>query len=77
MPTAAMPGQEDGQENVYCECCGTFEEDISVGNGVKWVQCACKQWIHIVRQLLMKMGDKECVPIISFKLVCMLYILIV
>ena len=47
MPTKAMPGQEDGQEYECCECFGTFEEDISLGNGAEWVQCACKQWIHV------------------------------
>ena len=47
MPTKAMPGQEEGQEYECCECFGTFEEDISPGNGAEWVQCACKQWIHV------------------------------
>ena len=47
MPATAVPGQEDGQEYECCECFGTFEEDISLGNGAEWVQCACKQWIHM------------------------------
>ena len=41
----ALPG-EDGQDYGYCECFGTFEEDVSLGNGAEWAQCACEWWMH-------------------------------
>jgi len=38
--TTALLGQE--QEYECCECFGTFEEDISLGNNAEWAQCACE-----------------------------------
>ena len=43
--TTALPGQEQGYE--CCECFGTFEEDISLGNNAEWARCACERWIHV------------------------------
>ena len=36
--SSALPDQ-DGDE--FCECLGTFEEDIRMGNGVEWAMCVC------------------------------------
>jgi len=36
MPTAEVPGEEDGQEYECCECFGIFKEDISLGNSAEW-----------------------------------------
>lgn len=30
-----LPGQENRQDYEYCECFGTFKEDISLGNGAE------------------------------------------
>ena len=35
-------------ENDYecTECLGTYNDDITLGDGVEWIQCGCGQWIH-------------------------------
>ena len=35
-------------ENDYkcTECLGTYNDDITLGNGAEWIQCGCGQWIH-------------------------------
>ena len=43
--TAAIPEPQD-QEYECCECFGTFEEDIALGNQAKWAMCACGKWLH-------------------------------
>ena len=43
----ALPGEDNSQDYECCECFGTFEEDISLGNGAEWVQCACDRWMHV------------------------------
>ena len=30
----------------YCECLGTYQEDISLGNGAEWIKCGCGQWLN-------------------------------
>ena len=45
--TTALPGQEANQDYECCECFGTFEEDIKLGNGAEWAQCACERWVHV------------------------------
>ena len=32
--------------NRCCVCDQTFEEDMELGGGVEWVQCACLRWLH-------------------------------
>lgn len=32
--------------NECCECLGTYAEDVRVGTGAEWVQCACGRWLH-------------------------------
>ena len=29
-----------------CECLGTYQKDVDMGNGAEWVKCGCGQWIH-------------------------------
>ena len=28
------------------ECFGSYEDDICLGHGEEWIQCACDHWIH-------------------------------
>ena len=32
--------------NRCCVCCQTFSEDVEMGTGVEWLQCACGLWLH-------------------------------
>jgi len=35
---------QDGSEGYEgCECFGTFEEDVRVGNGAEWAKCVCNR----------------------------------
>ena len=43
--TVAPAGLND-QDYECCECFGTFEEDIILGNEAEWAQCGCGRWIH-------------------------------
>ena len=29
-----------------CECLGTYQDDVKMGNGAEWIKCACGQWLH-------------------------------
>ena len=43
--TVAPAGLND-QDCECCECFGTFEEDIILGNEAEWAQCGCGRWLH-------------------------------
>ena len=32
--------------NKCCVCCQTFSEDVEMGTGVEWLQCAFGLWLH-------------------------------
>ena len=32
--------------NQCCVCDQTYEENVKLGGGVEWVQCACLRWLH-------------------------------
>ena len=34
------------RSDVCCVCNQSYEEDMELGGGVKWVQCACLRWLH-------------------------------
>ena len=36
----------DDNEYQCSEYYGTYREDKEMGNGAKWIQCGCGQWIH-------------------------------
>ena len=40
-----MPEPQD-QDYECCECFGTFEDDIALGNQAEWAMCACGKWLH-------------------------------
>ena len=37
---------EDTDSNKCCVCLQSFEEDVELGFGVQWIQCACERWLH-------------------------------
>ena len=37
---------EDTDTNKCCVCLQSFEEDVQMGFGVEWIQCACERWLH-------------------------------
>jgi len=39
---AAIPDQE----YECCECFGTFEDDITLGNQAEWTMCTCVKWLN-------------------------------
>ena len=41
--STTTPSDQDYQ---CCECFGTFEDDIMLGNEAEWAQCGCGRWIH-------------------------------
>ena len=43
---AVAPAGLNDQDYKCCECFGTFEEDIILGNEAEWAQCGCGRWIH-------------------------------
>jgi len=40
-PATSSALQDQGGSEGYecCECLGTFEEDVKMGNGVEWAMC--------------------------------------
>ena len=42
---ATIQGSEFN-ENQYCVCFRTYEEDQLEETGLLWVQCVCRRWIH-------------------------------
>ena len=48
--TASNTGDttQDALELDYecCECLGTYQDDVKMGNGAKWIKCVCGQWLH-------------------------------
>ena len=40
------PHEEEDQDYECCECFGTFENDIALGNQAEWAMCACRKWLH-------------------------------
>ena len=37
---------QDTDSNKCCVCLQSFEEDVELGFGVQWIQCACERWLH-------------------------------
>jgi len=44
--TSIAPPEPSDQDYECCECFGTFEEDVMLGNEAEWAQCDCGRWIH-------------------------------
>ena len=45
--TSAVNDQDTDQDYECCECFGTCEDDVRMGNGTEWAKCVCKRWIHV------------------------------
>ena len=61
-PSVPMPLDPSDQDYQCCECFGTFEDDIKLGNEAEWAQCGCGRWIHEVKLLWMKVEGLGSVP---------------
>ena len=45
--STATPHQDSSEGYECCECLGTYEEDVRMGNGAEWAKCVCSRWIHV------------------------------
>ena len=43
---AAAISEPQDQDYECCECFGTFEDDIALGNQAEWAMCVCGKWLH-------------------------------
>ena len=41
--STALPDQDGREGYESCECLGTFEEDVMMGNGAEWEKCVCNR----------------------------------
>ena len=46
--TTAVHDQDTDEDYVCCECFGTYEDNVRMGNGAEWAHCVCKRWIHVI-----------------------------
>ena len=45
-PKRARLQDDDISGDKCCVCFQDFEEDVELGIGIEWVQCACTRWLH-------------------------------